>query len=658
MRDDWYWVDSQGRAIRIHQRDLLAGLSARSIPHSALVWHPGWKYWMTADRVAELASALRGLGRVAHAPVLDAKMKDPPPVPGRGQPFDLSAGSGNAAPPQSNHGRPLLRRRATPTIADAEKVSTASVTGGTLRPPGAVPPPPPAVPPGFSVGEGDGDELDSAELHSEPVTRPLGTEPASGAPTRSQTPVPRASFSKTLSYGPPDLSKAPSTQPRPIPEPIPEPSEPAEVPTEEDSTPEASAPNLAQVSHSPDTHEPSVPDNGQIAPDDESMALPMRRRTGLFALVTAACVAAFVGGYALLQVARPSLGTATAAKKPSATASSSTRVRPPSPPGCQVVRAAERVAPNVVIGVTPNVATLEQTNSIAVGFADTPTSALGMVLDVSALTVRWPFHERRSSRVESVVPAPSGSSLSFLVADSDAGLGQPRPVDASADFVLGGSPAGLARQRGTAAPDIIWPEPGNLPTTEPRVASVPSRGHAVTLRHGGQNGRILFGWLTETGEAHLGPWPVATNSWLLGTPSVAASSSQALVTFALRENGEQAWSLGIARAESNQPILPAEEFPVPEGGPGGDCIAPTVTAIGEHAWLLVWFEGKAGERQVRAQLLARDLRPLGAPLTLSPPGINAGQGILWSSAEHAVSLFVVGSGASAELWAASLVCSS
>jgi hypothetical protein len=634
VRDDWYWVDSQGRAIQIHQRDLLAGLSARSIPHSALVWHPGWKYWMTADRVAELASALRGLGRVAHAPVLDARMAEPPAVPGRSQPSDLIGGRSNTPQALPTQGRPLLRRRATPTIADVEKVSSASVTGGTLRPPGAVPPPPPAVPPGFSVGEGNGDELDSAELRSEPFTRPIVAELPS-APTRSQTPVPRASFSKTLSYGLPEVS---STAP-PQPQSSSVPKKSSEMPKEE-------------------TPDPTTPHTDELAADDESLKLPMRRRTGLFIVLGAAFVAAFIGGFAIPRVSKPSSKTATATTKPSTTPSRSTRAQPSSPPGCQLLRAAERVAPNIVVGVTPNVATLSEPNSIAVGFADTPTSALGMKLDISTLTVSWPLHERRSSRIESVVPALSGTTLGFLIADSDSGLGQPRPVDASADFILGGSPSGLARKRGTGEPELVWPASGNLPTTEPRIATMPTRGHAITFRQGGQNGQILFGWLTETGEARLGPWPVATNSWLLGTPSVAANTTQVVVTFALRESGDLPWSLGIARAEPDQPILPAEQFPVPEGGPGGDCIAPTITAIGERAWLLLWFEGKAGERQVRAQLLARDLHPLGTALTLSPPGTNAGQGTLWSNAERAVPLFIVGTGASAELWAASLVCSS
>jgi hypothetical protein len=100
----------------------------------------------------------------------------------------------------------------------------------------------------------------------------------------------------------------------------------------------------------------------------------------------------------------------------------------------------------------------------------------------------------------------------------------------------------------------------------------------------------------------------------------------------------------------------AQAFSLPSGGPGGEAISPTAAPLSGGRWLLQWTEGKAGSRVVRAQTLGADLAPLGDALSLSPQGVEAGQGAVGVAGEHAVATYLVKSATGYELWASSLAC--
>jgi hypothetical protein len=81
-----------------------------------------------------------------------------------------------------------------------------------------------------------------------------------------------------------------------------------------------------------------------------------------------------------------------------------------------------------------------------------------------------------------------------------------------------------------------------------------------------------------------------------------------------------------------------------------------VEALGNGRFLLQWTEGSAGNRAVRAQVIAADLVSVGDPVTLSGSDQNAGQGALFAREKGALALFLVQKESAHELWGASLKC--
>ena len=55
-------------------------------------------------------------------------------------------------------------------------------------------------------------------------------------------------------------------------------------------------------------------------------------------------------------------------------------------------------------------------------------------------------------------------------------------------------------------------------------------------------------------------------------------------------------------------------------------MSPSLTALPGGRFLLVWTEGPASGHDVRALTLGPDGTAVGAPLVISNPGVNAGQG--------------------------------
>jgi len=98
-------------------------------------------------------------------------------------------------------------------------------------------------------------------------------------------------------------------------------------------------------------------------------------------------------------------------------------------------------------------------------------------------------------------------------------------------------------------------------------------------------------------------------------------------------------------------------MPIPAGGPGEEAISPAITGLPKGRWFVQWTEGASGKRQVRGQVLDKDLAPVGNAYALSPASENSGQGlVLLMQDARLVSMFLVSTGKSHELWATSLTC--
>jgi hypothetical protein len=329
---------------------------------------------------------------------------------------------------------------------------------------------------------------------------------------------------------------------------------------------------------------------------------------------------------------------------------------------CRITRAAERVSPRVFMPVAPIALDSPDGQRVALGFAESATTAAGIAVDPRDLSVQFPYRELQDKKIVSVAPTRLGQALSFVTVREGIPLSQARAVTEHDQFLFGVMPSGFARQLAGQTPEIVWPLEAKTVVTDPRIVTVSGLGHAVTFRQGGPNGTIQVGYLTKTGQSVKPPTLVPSNVTTLGTPTLAVSPQtgsprSVFVTFAGRNAENEPWSIYLSVIEWGKTPEAARVFRLPEDGPGSDAISPSVTGLPEGHWLLQWSEGQTGQRQIRVQLLDATLRPLGKAHTVSPLGSNSGQGLLWTEGTRAVSFFVVSTGKQAELWASSLTCS-
>jgi hypothetical protein len=345
------------------------------------------------------------------------------------------------------------------------------------------------------------------------------------------------------------------------------------------------------------------------------------------------------------------------APKPVATTAAPAVEAPPAPVNstvaCTLNEKGKRIAASALVSVPVAADSAPGGSLIAVGFADSATGATGVTIDAKTLASKEPFSRAGTKPVVGVVPLVQSGTLSFEVDRQGGELTAQRTVDAKQPFVIGLGPEGFARVVQNGQPEQIWSDTAGQKTTDPRVASVEGQGHVVTFRRGSE---VRVGWLNADGTKKSGLSTVSAGGSRVGTPSIAAGEQGVLVSFAARASDSAPWSVRLAQAKAGALPTTANEFSVPSGGPGGETISPAAAALPGGRWLLQWTEGKAGSRMVRAQTLGADLKPLGDAVTLSPQGVEAGQGAVGVAGEHAVATYLVKSATGYELWASSLAC--
>jgi hypothetical protein len=347
--------------------------------------------------------------------------------------------------------------------------------------------------------------------------------------------------------------------------------------------------------------------------------------------------------------------SAAEAAKPAATlakpaATSAPRAEEPKP-GCTVRTAARRVRRSVHRFVPSMLGTTN--DGVAIAFASDESTAIGIVIDPTTLAAQ-DKQPQLGRPVLSTVVLPSGE---FAVVRDDFPMVSATAVAAPTPFVLGQLERHVARAHlERPRPVLEWRNVGTI--TPPSVASVGSTGYVVTFRAGGATGKVLFGRLDENGKAAGKLDTVTREDALVGTPTVAASATGALIAFAARPDDQAKWSLALARVAPNEAPSAAVRFEVPAGGPGGNVMSPAIAALESGRWLLQWTEGETGAYRVRTGLYATDLTPIGEPVTVSPEGLNAGQGSALATRDGALLVFVGAGSTTDELWAVSLRCQS
>ncbi len=344
--------------------------------------------------------------------------------------------------------------------------------------------------------------------------------------------------------------------------------------------------------------------------------------------------------------------------KKSAAAAPAESVTPPvaeaSTAACTVTKNSYLVSDAVYLGIPPYVAAVAGGDKIAVGFAESTSSAVGLTINPTTLATTQIMKRDSASPITGVVPVFDGDKLSFVV-DTDTKLKVTHTVDAKERFTIGMGPKGYARAVGTDVPELLWSFSAEK-LTEARVASVEGVGHAVTFRKGGRVGDIALGWLNPDGSKKTELGSIDAGGPRVGTPTIAANDSDILVTFAARAEDSAPWGVRYAKSAHGEVPKSSREFDIPSGGPGKEAISPTATGLSGKRWLVQWTEGPAGQRTVRAQTYDAEMNPLGETIAVSGTDKEAGQGVVAVQGENATAFYMVKAASGYQMWAKALSC--
>ncbi len=307
---------------------------------------------------------------------------------------------------------------------------------------------------------------------------------------------------------------------------------------------------------------------------------------------------------------------------------------------------------------------------LAVGFAASAKEAVGLTVDPVTLDAAQAFTESAAAKLSAVTPLALAASANVTFKSSRTD----KTKLSSAVLELGSGSVGLTATKNglelerNGQSSVLWPELAGTEMTAPRAEILPGGGAAVVLRRGGRSGDVLVGLLDTEGRA-VGPLTkITTEAYEFGTPTVAASDRELLVTFASRKSSSSPWRVELARAPLGQRPAASRPF-VPEGLTDElGMLSPAAASLPGGGWLLQWTEGAGTKYRVRLQTLDGALTPVGAPVSVGTDDQSAGQGTVWAghapvaggaartATVQAVSFYVVRTRQGSELWATALQC--
>jgi hypothetical protein len=289
---------------------------------------------------------------------------------------------------------------------------------------------------------------------------------------------------------------------------------------------------------------------------------------------------------------------------------------------------------------------------VAVGYAESRDAAVGVVVDLSDLSVERRFSKSFSRPVARVTPHERDGSLEFLIDHDSDKLAMARTVADRSPFVVGVNYFGLARAT-PGEPETVWPGGKGTAISEPMFASVAGAGHVVAFARGRFGGSVHAGWLTERGVAKTDLGVLDLAAYEVGTPTLAVGPREIALAVAVRDTPASASRIVAASAAHGS--VPRSVVPL-SAGPGPDRSHPVIASLPDGGWLVAWIEGSEN-RRVRAQVLGSDLRGAAPPFDVaSGIGIEQALGALHRVERRFLSLYVVRAARGPELWGAMLEC--
>jgi hypothetical protein len=317
----------------------------------------------------------------------------------------------------------------------------------------------------------------------------------------------------------------------------------------------------------------------------------------------------------------------------------------PAPAGCHLAQVPSRISP--IERAVPISTLALGDGTIALGIADTKTSAAGWIYDAVAGETRRKLRAPEGSGdVTHVTPT---EPLVVDRASSDFAFGQ----TLSRGLALGVGPSGILRRGADGATGVVWPLATGVRVTPPRAASTKS-GHFVAFRQGGAEGQLMSGWLRPDGTPLGAPASLGGAPKTLGTPNVVLTDKEAVMLFAARQDKNEPYRVHAARAELGRAPGPPRVLDLP--AEGGGAIAPSLTPFSGERYLVQWTDGNVGQYQVHVRILDAKLDPVSEAVLVSAKGANAGQGTIVVAGDAVVSFFIQTTAGHDELWGATLTC--
>jgi hypothetical protein len=334
--------------------------------------------------------------------------------------------------------------------------------------------------------------------------------------------------------------------------------------------------------------------------------------------------------------------------------------RPARGGACRVTKEAARLAGKASKDVPLEVAISAAGDKARIGFATDAGVAQGLGVDLATLKAAQEFSAPSKSKPRAVIPLGADGKANFVVNADAPGdkLRAWRTLSSETLIAIGWADGAISvASKPGDAPTAVWPLEGDEAPDAIRVAAAGDLGHAVVFRRKGE----IFGGTIDRDQKPRGNASKVSGAGApagspVGAPTVATNGHAVAVAFADRAAASDPW--GVRIGASSLGLFPTQTraLAVPPGGPGGAAIAPALAGLADGRWIVVWTEGSGGDHDVRAQTLDAELRPSGAPVTVSHGSSNAGQAAVALSGGQGMVAYLALTDQGYEVWGAAIDC--
>jgi len=328
---------------------------------------------------------------------------------------------------------------------------------------------------------------------------------------------------------------------------------------------------------------------------------------------------------------------------------------PPVPRPCLMLRAPSRWAAAAERRVPIEIAQVD--NKLAVGYARSLTEPRGLLIDPTTGVIESRYTpEEVPLALSRVVPMVGAEGLVYGGSSrKQKGVRGASYVATKKAFMVGFTADKVVKlDEPGAEPAALWDLTEGENVGALRLKVLVGGGAALTYRHAG---KIWFGQLKSDGAVALPAAVVAGSGGKVGMPMLASNKQVVSVVFADKAPGQDTpIEVRWARGKLGEALKDAAVVELPEGGPGGDAIAPAIASLSAGRWLLMWTEGRRGNRTLRAQTYDRNYKPIGKALRVSPATGNFGQGTVEVADDNAAVAFLLATRKGYQLWGTVLQC--